>query len=156
MSTQPNTPSERKVEGVDPSAPVHKSPVKWMGLVMVILVVLTAITLLGKEKVSIKASPRIPELSELAQHGRKVINARCAECHGVDGTGGSKKGPPMLHPMYREAVYPDYHFKRVVREGKAEKNWRFGPMPAIPDISDDDLDAVVAFVREVQKATNVE
>ena len=146
-------PGERSV---DPTVPRHKSPVLWMGLVMVTLVILTAITMWGKEKVSIKASPIIPELSEQAQHGRAVINSQCVECHGIDGTGGTPKGPPILHPMYRRAVYPDHHFKKMVREGKREKNWRFGPMPAFPDISDRDLDAVIAFVREVQDATHVE
>lgn len=146
-------PGERKV---DPSTPQNKSPVVWMGLVMVTLVILTTLTMWGREKVSIKASPVIPELSEQAQHGRQYLNTHCAECHGVDGTGGSKKGPPILHPMYRRAVYPDHHFKKMVREGKREKNWRFGPMPAYPEIADKDIDAVIRFVREVQDATNVE
>ena len=146
-------PGDRQV---DSAVPRHKSPVLWMGLIMLTLVILTTLTMWGKEKVSIKASPIIPELSEQAQYGRTVINTQCAECHGVDGTGGSAKGPPILHPMYRRAVYPDHHFKKMVREGKREKNWRFGPMPAFPDISDRDIDAVIAFVREVQIATHVE
>lgn len=141
---------------IHPDAPRHKSPVLWMGLVMLILVVLTTMTMWGKEKISIKASPVIPELSAAAQHGREVINAKCAECHGVDGTGGSRKGPPILHPMYRDEIFPDFQFKRSVREGKREKNWRFGPMPAMPDLSDEDIDGVIAFVREVQTATGVQ
>jgi len=141
---------------IHPDAPRHKSPILWMGLVMLTLVILTTITMWGREKVSIKASPTIPELSAQARQGRVVLNAKCAECHGVDGTGGSKKGPPILHPMYRTEIFPDYQFKRSVREGKREKNWRFGPMPAMPELSDADLDAAIAFVREVQKASGVE
>lgn len=154
MSTPTPTPNAPK--GVHPDAPVGKSPLKWMALIMVTLVVLTITTMWGKEKISLKASPIIPELSASAQHGREVINVRCVECHGVDGTGGSRKGPPFLHPMYRDEIFPDFVFKRSLLEGKREKNWRFGPMPAMPDLSDEDIAGIIAFVREVQTATGVQ
>jgi len=150
----PPTPDHS--QDIHPDAPRHKSPLKWMALLMVTLVVLTVTTMWGNEKVSIKASPKIPELSALAQHGRTIINERCAVCHGVDGTGGSRTGPPILHPMYRDAVFPDFVFKRSVLEGKREKNWRFGPMPPVEGLSDKDVDGVIAFVREVQTATGVQ
>ncbi len=148
----PETPDD----GLHPDAPRQKSPVKWMVLMLLIVIAATIPTLWGKEKISIKASPTIPELSPLAQHGRTVINARCAECHGVDGTGGSRKGPPILHSMYREEVFPDFVFKRSVLEGKREKNWRFGPMPPNEGMSERDVDGVIAFVREVQTATGIQ
>ena len=140
---------------VHPDAPRQKSPLKWMALMMVTLIILTITTMWGDEKISIKASPTIPELSASALHGREIINTQCAECHGVDGTGGSRKGPPILHSMYRDEIFPDFVFKRSVLEGKREKNWRFGPMPAMPDLSDEDVDGVIAFVREVQRATGM-
>lgn len=141
---------------IHPDAPRHKSPVLWMGLLMLVLVVLTVISMWGKEKVSIKATPKIPMLTEQAKNGRVVMNAKCAECHGVDGTGGSRKGPPIMHAMYRDEVFPDFQFKRSVLEGKREKNWRFGAMPAMPEMSESDVDDIIAFVREVQFANNVE
>ncbi|MBL4748903.1 MAG: cytochrome c [Magnetovibrio sp.] len=141
---------------VKTDAPVAKSPLKWMGLVMLILAVLTTMSMWGREKISIKASPIIPELSAKATHGRELINAQCADCHGVDGTGHSTKGPPLLHPMYREEIFPDFHFKRVLREGRPQNNWRFGPMPAQPQLSDADMVDIIAFVREVHTATGVQ
>lgn len=140
---------------IHPDAPRQKSPLKWMGLVMGALVALTIMTMWGRERVSIKANPVIPDLSEKAQLGRELMNAKCADCHGVDGTGGSKKGPPLLHAMYREEVFPAHQFKRSILEGKREKNWRFGPMPAMPELGDDNVDAIIAFVREVQAANGV-
>lgn len=138
-----------------PDAPQHKSPIKWMLLMMVILIIATITTMWGDEKISIKASPTIPELSVSAQLGRTIINARCADCHGVDMTGGSRKGPPILHSMYREEIFPDFVFKRSVLEGKREKNWRFGPMPAQEGLSDEEVDGIIAFVRELQNATGM-
>lgn len=142
--------------GVASDAPSHKAPMLWMGLVMLTLVVLTFFSMWGREKISIRASPIIPELSALAQTGRDIINTQCMACHGVDGTGFSKKGPPLLHPMYREEIFPDFHFKRVLREGRPQKNWRFGPMPSQPQLSDADMNGIIAFVREVHTATGVE
>lgn len=140
-----------------PDAPQQKSPLKWMALVMVTLIVLTITTMWGKEKISIKATPIIPaQLSAGAQHGRTIINERCIDCHGVDGTGGSRKGPPILHPMYRNEIFPDFVFKNSVLNGKREKNWRFGPMAPVEGLSDADVDDVIAFVREVQAATGVQ
>lgn len=144
------------INEIDPNAPRQKSPLKWMALMLVILVAATLPTLWGKEKISIKASPKIPELSALAQQGRVVLNERCSECHGVDGTGGSRKGPPILHSMYRREIFPDFVFKRSVLEGKREKNWRFGPMAPVEGLSDQDLDGIIAFVREVQDASGIE
>lgn len=150
MSTDP------KPTDIHPDAPRQKSPLKWMALMMVTLIVLTITTMWGDEKISIKASPVIPQLSASAEHGRTIINTQCAECHGVDGTGGSRKGPPILHSMYRAEIFPNFVFKRSVLEGKREKNWRFGPMPAMPELSEADVNGVIAFVREVQTATGIE
>lgn len=150
MSTEPQSTD------IHPDAPRQKSPIKWMALMMVTLIVLTITTMWGDEKISIKATPIIPELSASAQHGRTIINAQCAECHGIDGTGGSRKGPPILHSMYRAEIFPDFVLKRSILEGKREKNWRFGPMPAMPELSEADVNGVIAFVREVQTATGIQ
>lgn len=158
MSPEPKK-DNRKYDptiGVASDAPTHKAPYLWMGLTILILIVLTFFTMWGREKISIRASPNIPELSTLAQAGRVIINTQCKECHGVDGTGYSRNGPPLLHPMYRSEIYPDHHFKRVLREGRPQKNWRFGPMPAQPQLSDADMNGIIAFVREVHTATGVE
>jgi len=158
MNTQPDQTNQEPEQkyAVHPDAPVQKSPVKWMGLLMILLVILTTMTMWGREKISIKASPIIPELSASAAHGRVLLNTQCQECHGVDATGGSRKGPPLLHTMYRQEVFPNHHFKRVLREGRPEKNWNFGPMPAQPQLSAQDMTDIIAFIREVQTATGVE
>ena len=153
----PNDASElQDADGLHPDAPRQSSPVKWMLLVMGTLVVLTTITMWGKEKISIKATVTIPELSEAGLRGREVFARTCQECHGVDGAGGVRTGPPLMHPMYRENLYPDFVFKKVIREGKREKNWRFGPMKPVENITPEQIDDVTAFVREAQIASGID
>jgi len=152
MARKPENDSNPKI---DPNAPVSKSPVKWMFLALVGFAVILLAPEWSRQKISMTATPTIPELSPLAQKGRTLINAQCKECHGVDGTGGTRKGPPLLHPTYRAAVYPDAEFKKALKEGARERIWRFGPMPAQPQLSDTDVNAIISFVRSVQIASGV-
>jgi len=142
-------------QGLHPDAPRHGSPIKWMLLVMMTLVALTTYSMWGRERISIKATVTVPELSEAGVRGRQVFAEACQDCHGVDGAGGTRTGQPLIHPMYRESQYPDYVFKKVIREGKREKNWRFGPMPALKQLSERQIDDVTAFVREAQVASGI-
>jgi len=143
-------------QGLHPDAPRQSSPIKWMLLVMLTLVALTTYSMWGREKISIKASVTIPTLDAAGQRGREVFAQSCQECHGVDGAGGTRTGPPLIHPMYRENLYPDYVLKKVIREGKREKNWRFGPMEAVKDLNDQQVDDVALFVRAVQNASGID
>ncbi len=159
MAISPNHDSDGQPmdeSGLHPDAPRYGSPWKWMLLMMGTLVVLTTISMWGREKISIKATVVVPELSAGQQSGRALFAQKCQDCHGVDGSGGSRKGPPLVHPMYRSNLYPDYVFKKVLREGKREKNWRFGAMPAIEAISDQQVDDITAFVRAVQNASGID
>lgn len=153
-STSPSQPVDG--DGLHPDAPRHGSPWKWMLLMMFTLIGLTTYSMWGKEKISIKATVTIPELSESGLRGREVFAAKCAECHGADGSGGSRKGPPLIHPMYRANVYPDFVFKQVIRDGKREKNWRFGEMPAVENITAQQIDDVTTFVRAAQLASGID
>lgn len=142
-------------QGLHPDAPRHKSPLKWMLLVIVSLVAVTTYSMWGKEKISIKATVTIPELSEQGLRGREVFASACAQCHGADGSGGSRTGPPLIHPMYRDTMYPDFVLKQVILNGKREKNWRFGPMPAIENLNAQQVDDIIIFIRAAQVASGI-
>lgn len=148
--------AQMDAQGLHPNAPRMGSPIKWMALAMLTFVVLTTMTLWGKEKISIKATVTIPELSESGLRGRQVFAASCQECHGVDGAGGTRTGPPLIHPMYRKNLFPDYVFNKVIREGKREKNWRFGPMEPIKNLTDRQIGDVMVFVRAAQTASGID
>jgi len=155
-SAAPNQVGEQvDAQGLHPDAPRMGSPIKWMALAMFTFAALTTMTLWGKEKISIKATVVIPELNESGLRGRQVFAASCQECHGVDGAGGTRTGPPLIHPMYRQNLFPDHVFNKVIRDGKREKNWRFGPMEPVKNLTDQQIIDVMAFVRAAQVASGI-
>jgi len=151
-----NASTPMDAQGLHPDAPRQSSPIKWMVLVLFTMVGLTVYAMWDDEKISIKASVTIPPLSEAGLRGREVFATSCQECHGVDGAGGTRTGPPLIHPMYRENLYPDFVLKNVIREGKREKNWRFGPMKAVEGLSDQQVDDVATFIRAAQVASGID
>lgn len=96
--------------------------------------------------------PGLPRLSASAMTGKADFRATCADCHGTLGQ-GSPNGPSLLHPTYARPAYTDAAFRAAVRSGRPERHWSFGPMPAYPEMPEQDLDRIVLFVRELQAAT---
>lgn len=74
----------------------------------------------------------------------------CASCHGDLGQGIAEAGPPLVDPMYTEAVYSDELLVAAVRRGATSDAWDFPIMPAVPGLSDGELGDVLAFVRQIQ------
>lgn len=81
--------------------------------------------------------------------GAALYAASCASCHGADlrGTG---RGPSHLSVVYAPDHHPDESFRRAAREGVAAHHWNFGNMPAVGGLDDDEIDAIIAFVRAEQ------
>lgn len=74
-------------------------------------------------------------------NGAEVYASNCAECHGAKGE-GAKKGIPLIsgHAL----AHSEEEFVEQVANGEEKK------MPAFRDkLSDDEIAAVVRFVREV-------
>ncbi|WP_238442656.1 c-type cytochrome [Salsipaludibacter albus] len=82
--------------------------------------------------------------------GARVFAANCATCHGPD-LGGTDRGPPLLHEYYLPDHHPDVVFATAIANGVQAHHWDFGPMPAIGGLSDDEVAAVVAHVRDEQR-----
>jgi mono/diheme cytochrome c family protein len=91
-----------------------------------------------------------------AEHrtGQQLFDRHCAHCHGTKA-GGTEKGPPLAHRFYEPSHHSDQAFYLAVRNGVAAHHWRFGNMPAQPQVSESDVGAIVAYVRWVQRATGV-
>ena len=96
---------------------------------------------------------RVPELSSLAQRGARAFEASCASCHGTHA-GGSANGPPLVHRLYEPSHHGDGAIRLAARRGVRPHHWRFGPMPKV-EVSDRQLDGIVAFVRELQRANGI-
>lgn len=82
--------------------------------------------------------------------GAELFANNCARCHGED-LGGTNQGPPFLHEYYVPSHHADAAFMLAVQRGVAPHHWDFGPMPPIDGLSDDDVAAIVAHVRQQQR-----
>jgi mono/diheme cytochrome c family protein len=97
----------------------------------------------------------LPPLSTVAEAGRAAYERLCVQCHGIHG-GGSTMGPALVHPVYRPAHHADVAFKLAVRRGVRAHHWRFGDMPPQGDVGADELEAIVQYIRELQRANGIE
>ena len=84
-----------------------------------------------------EASPATEPTTETNQTpeelGKELYDAKCAVCHGSDARGGS--GPNIINAS-------DTKFYRVIQNGD-------GPMPAFPELSDEEIDAIIAYIRSL-------
>ena len=83
--------------------------------------------------------------------GEKLFIANCSMCHG-ETAAGTAQGPPLLDRIYEPGHHPDASFIIAVSRGVRQHHWQFGNMPAVPDLSIDQIQQVVCFVRQLQVA----
>ena len=100
------------------------------------------------------AGVRVPILSAAAEAGRAAFGERCAACHGATA-GGTDKGPPLVHAIYRPGHHADGSIVRAIRQGTRAHHWPFGDMPPQPDVTDAEVPAIIAYVRELQRANGI-
>ena len=96
----------------------------------------------------------VPTLTSLAIQGRVAFVQNCAGCHGENG-GGTNQGPPLVHGIYEPNHHSDTAFVLAARNGSRAHHWRFGDMPAQPHVTDVEINAIIQFVREVQRANGI-
>lgn len=101
------------------------------------------------------ASEAAPGLTRAAAKGRVAFNAVCARCHGRDAAGG-EAGPPLIHRIYEPAHHGDQAFQLAVKNGVRAHHWKFGDMPPQPDVSPAQVETIIAFIRETQRANGID
>lgn len=87
--------------------------------------------------------------------GRALYGQACVACHGA-GLQGTDRGPSFLDPIYRPGHHDDAAFLRAVRFGVRSHHWPFGDMPPVAGLTGAQIEAIVAFVRERQRAAGIE
>lgn len=101
-------------------------------------------------------SPVLPdELSAQAQMGKRAFEAKCADCHGENAAGKKGAAPPLIHKIYEPSHHADFAFQMAVQNGVRSHHWPFGDMPPVSGLTRADVDAIVAYVREVQWANRI-
>lgn len=96
----------------------------------------------------------VPELSLTARRGAGLFATNCAECHGASAQ-GTPQGPPLVHPYYRPDHHADGAFHLAVKNGVRQHHWHFGNMPAQPQMSSSETEAIIAYVRALQAANGI-
>ena len=98
---------------------------------------------------------RLPSgFSATAQDGKVLFDRNCAECHG-ENAAGSENGPPLVHGIYEPGHHGDAAFYLAARNGVRAHHWKFGNMPPRPEVSEPQMAAIVAYVRELQRANGI-
>ncbi len=92
---------------------------------------------------------------DLIAAGADLYAANCAACHGAD-LRGTNRGPSHLSEVYEPNHHSDAAFILAARRGVSAHHWSFGSMPPIEGLTDADLEAIVAFVRETQQSEGLE
>jgi mono/diheme cytochrome c family protein len=117
-------------------------PVGVVALAAIVAVLLTATR--GSED-----PPAAGSAEELAL-GQQVFERSCATCHG-EGLRGGLAGPPLVHEIYAPDHHPDSSIRAAVARGVQPHHWDFAAMPPIPNLSEADVEAVIAYIRDVQR-----
>ncbi len=126
----------------------RKRTLTWLipaGVVALAAVVAVALVAAGGSE-----EPPAPGSAEELALGEEVFGRRCETCHGP-GAAGGLAGPPLIHEIYSPDHHPDSSIRAAVARGVQPHHWEFAAMPPIPDLSDADVDAVIAYIRDVQR-----
>ncbi len=96
-----------------------------------------------------------PAAGEDVEAGEEVYASSCASCHGAD-LRGTDKGPSHLSIVYEPNHHNDDSFRSAIANGAPQHHWGFGNMLPVEGLSDDDVAAVIAFVRSEQERQGFE
>jgi mono/diheme cytochrome c family protein len=118
----------------------------------VLLVVLAAGCWLQGDKPFDFAS--LPATPPVHLEGERLFNANCSSCHGPKAA-GTAQGPTLIHKIYEPSHHSDLAFVMAARRGVAPHHWRFGPMPAVPSVSEEQTMLITGYIRWIQRQAGI-
>ena len=116
-------------------------------VVVVLVSVVLAVASCGSDRAT--APPSGPS------DGAGLYRATCASCHGAD-LRGTAVGPSHLSVVYEPGHHSDESFRSAIQNGTPAHHWDFGPMPAVPGLDDDQITAIIAYIRSIQEREGFE
>ncbi len=98
----------------------------------------------------------VPEsLSARARAGERIFGENCVTCHGINAAGKDGIGPPLVHIFYEPSHHGDEAIQRAVAVGVMSHHWSFGDMAPIEGLTRSDVELVIAYIRELQRANGI-
>jgi len=89
-----------------------------------------------------------------AADAKANFETQCAKCHGAEGKGDTKMGQKLsikdLTDAKVQASFKDEEAFKDLKEGKKDKDGKV-LMKAVEGLSDDEIKALVAYVRTLKK-----
>jgi len=95
----------------------------------------------------------------IAVNGKKLspskLLGKLNDIAGKNAVGRKKVGPPLVHKIYETSHHNDMTFYRAVAMGVRGHHWMFGNMPAVENVSRDEVSAIITYIRELQRENNI-
>ena len=89
-----------------------------------------------------------------AGDAKEIFEAQCAKCHGIDGKGQVKMGQKLGIKDYTDAkvqdAFTDEQAFKALKEGLKDSDDKIKMKP-VEGVSDDDIKALVKYVRGFKK-----
>lgn len=95
-----------------------------------------------------------PKMTPSMNLGKMTYDAKCASCHGLNAA-GTDKGPTFLHRVYHPGHHGDGAFYLAPKRGARAHHWPFGDMPPVKGITDAQIEKIVHYIRELQRANGI-
>ncbi len=91
-----------------------------------------------------------------AEHadGKTLFDAHCASCHG-NAALGSEQGPPLVHRFYVPSHHGDAAFQLAAARGVPAHHWRFGDMPPVSGVTQQQVAEITAYIRWLQQTAGL-
>jgi mono/diheme cytochrome c family protein len=106
---------------------------------------LAAIEVVRVEERFPRALPPGAAAGSPARRGFEVFRQSCLHCHAINGDGG-RVGPELNVPRSIVEYRPEPQLRAFVRD---PQSFRYTQMPANPQLSEADLDALFAYLRHM-------
>ncbi len=86
--------------------------------------------------------------------GQALFQRSCVSCHG-DWARGTEQGPPLVHIYYEPSHHADIAFLRAAQMGVRAHHWNFGDMPPVAGVTPEDIVAITAYIRWLQREAGI-
>lgn len=86
--------------------------------------------------------------------GEQAFQTNCMVCHGERGL-GTEQGPPLINIIYEPSHHADMSFFMAVNRGVQSHHWNFGNMPPLPNVSNEEIQQIVAYIRYLQRQVGI-